>query len=138
MVSANIPEQWLSNVNILRLSYRARDHHTMLLMWSVANRTDGAIPRDIDIFQPTITAEGLEELVKAGFLLDRGQDFLLTKYEESQSSSAQIESALENLRAGNRKRVAKHRAKKKAEELAQSERNVTDTLPAESKAKFFR
>lgn len=94
MVSANIPEQWLSNVSILRLSYRARDHHTMLLMWSVANRTDGAIPRDIDIFQPTITAEGIEELVKAGFLLDRGEDFLLTKYEESQSSSAQIDAGV--------------------------------------------
>lgn len=94
MVSANIPEQWLSNVSILRLSYRARDHHTMLLTWSVSNRTNGLVPKDIDLFQPTITSEGLTELTESGLLEDQGKDFLLTKYEESQSSAAQIDAGV--------------------------------------------
>lgn len=50
MVSANIPEQWLSNATILRLTDRAYRHHAVLLTWSVSNRTNGFIPGDIGAF----------------------------------------------------------------------------------------
>lgn len=134
MVSANIPEQWLTNATILRLSDRAYRHHCMLLTWSVSNRTNGHVPGDIPLLQIGITNDGLQEVAKAGLLEANGDGWVLTQYEQTQSSAEQISSALDNLRSGARDRKRKSRAKQRdARESADG--HVTVTGRSESKEK---
>lgn len=129
MVSANIPEQWLTNATILRLSDRAYRHHCVLLTWSVSNRTNGVIPGDIDLLQTGITPEGLQEVARAGLLEADGDDWILTQYGKTQTSAEKIEAALDNLRAKSRETSRRHRAKKRE----QPDGDVTVTSPSESK-----
>ena len=136
MVSANIPEQWLSNATILRLTDRAYRHHAVLLTWSVSNRTNGFIPGDIALLQTGISDDGVGEVEAAGLLERDGSGWRLTHYDRTQSSAEKIESALTNLRATSRKSSQRHREKQKAQhDSSATEGDVTVTSPSESKAK---
>lgn len=135
MVSANIPEQWLSNATILRLTDRAYRHHAVLLTWSVSNRTNGFIPGDIALLQTGISDDGVGEVEAAGLLERDGSGWRLTQYDRTQSSAEMIESSLANLRKASRESSRRHREKRKAEQGSSTDGDVTVTSPPESKAK---
>lgn len=135
MVSANIPEQWLSNATILRLTDRAYRHHCVLLTWSVSNRTNGFIPADIALLQTGISEQGVGEVEAAGLLEREGDGWVLTHYNKTQSSAERIESALTNLRQSSRESSRRHREKKKAQQHSTTEGDITVTSPPESKEK---
>lgn len=108
MTDARIPERWLNDRRIQRSDAHFRSFINALL-WAVANRTDGEIQTHELAMIPGFTL-GLEtEFVSSGVWITTGTGWRITEFESTQTSRDELE-ALEQIRAGARKRKAKQRA----------------------------
>jgi hypothetical protein len=90
MTDARFPERWLNDRRIMRLPNDAFRLFVVSLAWSVANRTDGRIYDDKLALMPASTS-GVGQLAKCG-LWERIADYwLITVFEETQTTSADLE-----------------------------------------------
>lgn len=110
MTDARLPERWLVDRRLLRLSDSAYRTFTTALLWSVANRTDGRLEAgDVDLM---LGARSLDvpELLKAGLMDRDGTDLTLVDFEATQTSRNELE-VLENNRRREREKKQRQRAK---------------------------
>lgn len=111
MADARVPERYLNDRRILRLSPAARSSLIMATVWAVSNRTDGLIERDDIPLIPTFDQSTVDALVSAGLLTVSGADaWIITDYERDQTSRAEFE-VLENMRRRERTKKRRQRSK---------------------------
>ena len=98
MTDARFPERWLNDRRVLRLPDDAFRLFVLSLTWSVANKTDGRICDDELALIPA-SGNGIGQLVKAG-LWERAADaWLITEFEDTQSSREDLEKLARGRRA---------------------------------------
>jgi len=120
-----MPERYLMDRRIVRLSDEAFRAFVTAMMWSVANRTEGVI-EDADIaLIPGFRSMIASELVAAGLwdLHERG--YLIIDFAHTQTTKAQLEAA-EHKRLVDRQRQARHRSRKAGLVTDDVTRDVTD------------
>lgn len=111
MVDARIPERYLTDRQILRLSDAERSSLFMATVWSVSNRTDGRIERDDLALIPTFKESTIVKLVQAGLLLPEGADaWIIGDYSRTQTTRTEFE-ILDNARRREREKKQRQRAK---------------------------
>ncbi|MFT4280566.1 hypothetical protein [Microbacterium sp.] len=115
-MDARIPERYLVDRRIVRLSASARASYFMATLWAVSNRTDGRIERDDLALIPTFDAASVDALVEADLwtVSDRGA-WIIADYMSTQTSRADFE-VLENARRADREKKRRQRAAKSATE----------------------
>lgn len=121
MTDARLPDRFLNDRRLQRLSAESYRAFVNALMWSVSNRTDGVVlPDDLDLIPgfpaaaaPTLTASGLWKERKAG-------GWVIADFRSTQTSRSQLET-LENYRRREREQKARHRARKAAGEANASD-----------------
>lgn len=110
MTDARIPERYLSDRRVLRLSDRGFRVYVLALTWSVANRSDGVIEDDDIVLMPGNFAAGdMTEIVTAGLAKQQGARYLLLDFEDTQTMSRELQ-VLENVRRRERLKKARQRA----------------------------
>ena len=123
MTDARLPERWLNDRRLARLSDAAFRLYVTALMWAVANRTEGLLAADDLPLMPRVDLGRVDELEKAG-LWTRDQDgWLIAEFVETQTSNEQL-AATARARLLARDRKARQRAREREEKNASS-RDVT-------------
>jgi hypothetical protein len=104
MTDARFPERWLNDRRILRLPDDAFRLFVLSLAWSVANQTDGRIYDDELPLIPA-SASGSGRLAKCGLWERVADHWLITVFEETQTTRADLEHlASQRRKARDRKR----------------------------------
>lgn len=109
MTDARVPERWLNDRRIQRLS---ADHYRTFinaLLWSVANRTDGRIEREDVGLIPHWSANSAKALIAAGLFIAQADGWLIADYLATQTSRSELET-LEQVRRRERDKKARQRA----------------------------
>lgn len=123
MTDARLPERYLSDRRILRLSASEFRSYTMALLWTVANRTDGFVePDDLPLiagFEP----QDASALQLAGLWLTEGTGWRLADFAATQTSAHELE-LLENSRRREREKKGRQRAR------GQADKNDEETAAA--------
>ncbi|MEU2205560.1 hypothetical protein AB0P19_14495 [Microbacterium oleivorans] len=111
-MDARIPERYLVDRRIVRLSASARASYFMATLWAVSNRTDGRIERDDLALIPTFDAASVDALVDAELWnVSDGDTWVIADYLSTQTSRADFE-VLENARRADREKKRRQRAAK--------------------------
>jgi hypothetical protein len=136
MTDARLPGRWINDPALLDLSDRLWRVHTLALMWSAEQGTDGAIPvRMLRLLHPDgATLEDARALIGAGLWASEGAAYRVLRWEQSQSLAADVERA----RVSNRERQARHRAKTSAAATPKPghvTRDVTGESPRQGQAR---
>jgi len=114
MTDARLPERWLNDRRVVRLSDGAFRTFVTSLVWSVANRTDGVIDSDdLDVVHGA-SRDKVPELVAAGLYEPDGSVHLIVDFAATQTSRDQL-LRLENMRRQEREKKARQRARKSEE-----------------------
>ena len=109
MTDARLPERWLNDRRLQRLS---ADHYRTFinaLLYSVANRTDGRIEREDIALVPHWSGNAAQALVDAKLFTPDRNGWLIADYAATQTSRSELET-LENIRARDREKKARKRA----------------------------
>lgn len=128
MTDARLPEHWLTDPRMDRLSDRAWRTFTGSLMWSASQGTDGWIPRTS---MRWVHPEGVDEqtrgeLVGAGLWVVGADGVSIQDWERSQSLAADVERQRERNRAKNKAlRDRKRQATPSAPHVASVTERVT-------------
>jgi hypothetical protein len=109
MTDARLPERWLNDRRLQRLSAEHYRTFTNSLLWSVANRTDGRIEREDVALVPHWSAHAAQALVDARLFTPDRDGWLIADYAATQTSRSELET-LENIRARDREKKARKRA----------------------------
>jgi hypothetical protein len=113
MADSRIPERYLSDKRVLRLSHGARSSLFMATTWSVSNRTDGRIERADLALIPTFVEGCVSELLAHELWIEDGKDaWIILDFERDQTSRSEFE-ALDNARRRERDKKRRQRALKK-------------------------
>jgi len=110
MTDARMPERWLSDRRLLRLSDAAYRLHLTGLLWSVANRTDGEIPEEDLPLLTRVDAGRTDELERAQLWQRTADGWRLVDFEATQTSAHEL-AVLENNRRREREKKARQRAR---------------------------
>jgi hypothetical protein len=111
MTDARLPERWLNDRRVIRLSDGAFRTFVTSLVWSVANRTDGVIEGDdLDLVHGA-SRDKVPELVAAGLYEPAGSVHLIVDFAATQTSRDQL-LQLEHIRRQEREKKARQRARK--------------------------
>lgn len=110
MTDARIPERWLNDRRLLRLSDPGFRLFVMSLMWSVSNRTDGMVYDDDLPLMPTVDAARAPELAKYGVWVRERDFWVIADYAGTQTSAHDLE-VLENARRREREKKRRQRAR---------------------------
>ena len=112
-MDARMPERYLVDRRIVRLTDAQRSSYLMATLWSVSNRTDGRIERADLALIPTFDQGSVDALVRAGLWeRDASSDaWLIDDYMTTQTSRADFE-VLENARRADREKKRRQRAAK--------------------------
>jgi hypothetical protein len=111
MTDARLPERWLNDRRVVRLSDGAFRTFVTSLVWSVANRTDGVIEGDdLDLVHGA-SRDKVPELVAAGLYEPAGSVHLIVDFAATQTSRDQL-LQLEHIRRQEREKKARQRARK--------------------------
>jgi hypothetical protein len=114
MTDARLPERWLNDRRVIRLTDGAFRTFVTSLVWSVANRTDGVIdPDDLDLVHGA-SRDKVPELVAAGLYEPAGSVHLIVDFAATQTSRDELR-ILENVRRQDREKKARQRARKSEE-----------------------
>jgi hypothetical protein len=114
MTDARLPERWLNDRRVIRLSDGAFRTFVTSLVWSVANRTDGVIdPDHLDLVHGA-SRDKVPELVAAGLYEPAGSVHLIVDFAATQTSRDELR-ILENVRRQDREKKARQRARKSEE-----------------------
>lgn len=111
VADARIPEQYLTDKRILRLTDTERSSFFMALVWSISNRTDGRIERaDLPLI-PTFSEKAVAGLVRWGCWESDGVEaWLISDFTRWQTTRSEFE-VLDNARRREREKKARQRAK---------------------------
>lgn len=109
MVDARLPDRYLVDRHVLRLTNSQRSSYFMATLWAVANRTDGRVERlDLPLI-PTFAPDSIEALVSAGLWTTASEDtWHITDYLQTQTSRSELET-LENIRRADREKKRRQR-----------------------------
>ena len=129
MTDARIPERYLMDRRIARLSDAAFRSWIVATLWAVANRTDGVIERDDLGLIPKLDAASVDALTASGLWTATDEGWRITDYAETQTSRSELE-ALENVR---RREREKKRAQRSRPDADVSPGQSTGTVPAVSR-----
>lgn len=93
MTDARLPERWLSDRRIARLSDSDWRAFTNALMWAVSNRTDGVIhPEDVELI-PRFDVESAGRLVGSNVLVKLSDGWLINEFVITQTTAKQLGAA---------------------------------------------
>ncbi|MGM1016773.1 MAG: hypothetical protein ACQEW8_04465 [Actinomycetota bacterium] len=109
MTDARIPERFLADRRVLRLTPEARSSYFMATLWSVSNRTDGHFDRADIEFIPTFASAAIDELVHCGLWEPNGDGWQDTEFARTQSTRDALDH-LERIRKAEREKKARQRA----------------------------
>ncbi|PXA71872.1 hypothetical protein [Cryobacterium arcticum] len=109
MTDARLPEKYLMDRRIIRLSATDFRGYVMATLWSVSNRTDGAIHSDDLVLIPTFAGTTIATLVAAGLWNVNADGWTIADYENTQTSRHDLE-VLENARRADREKKRRQRA----------------------------
>jgi hypothetical protein len=132
MTDARIPERWLADRRLLRLSDSAYRTFITMLVWSVANRSDGVLDdADLDLLPGPLAVDDktMQMLVDADLLLvetDQPKRWRVAEYAATQTSRHELE-VLESVRRRERQKKARQRAAAAADKVA----SVPGTVPGD-------
>lgn len=109
VTDARMPERWLNDTRLYRLSGDAFKLYTMALMHAVANRTDGRLePSDLEDLR-RCRPDHSAELVKAGLWSEvKAGGWLILDFEATQTSRTELE-VLDNARRRDREKKRRQR-----------------------------
>ncbi|GLJ79020.1 hypothetical protein [Microbacterium imperiale] len=111
MADARIPERYLVDRRIMRLSDAERSSLFLATLWSVSNRTDGRIERGDLAIIPMFREAAVHTLVVQGLWVEDGPDaWVIVDYERDQTSRSQFE-VMENTRRREREKKQRQRLK---------------------------
>lgn len=110
MTDARLPERWLNDRRLQRLSAEHYRTYVNALLWSVANRTDGRIERGDVSLIPHWAAGAAKAFVDAGLFSPQPDGWLVADWVATQTSRDEL-TALEEARARERQKKARWRAK---------------------------
>lgn len=114
MTDTRLPECWLNDRRIRRLSSDGYRSFVIALMWSVSNQTDGYIDdADLDLI-PGFVFPHQGELRESGLWVRVESGWHITVFAETQTSHDELV-ALSHARAVEREKKARWRANKKAQ-----------------------
>ncbi|KZS65598.1 hypothetical protein [Mycobacterium pseudokansasii] len=117
MTDARLPERWLSNRKLIRLSDSHFRSFVTALLWSVSNRTDGRIEREDLALIPNFAVGAPAAFVEAGLWTPMDHGWLISEFVVTQTSRDELEK-LDNTRRRAREKKARQRAAKSAEKNA--------------------
>lgn len=109
MTDARLPEKWLNDLRLLRLSDAEHRLFVVALMFAVTNRTDGVLYGDDLPLMPGVDIAQADGLVKAELWQGDGDQWLIADYATTQTSKHELE-VLENIRRRDREKKARQRA----------------------------
>jgi hypothetical protein len=110
MTDARLPERWLSDARLQRVSPEAFRAFANSLMWAVSNRTDGHVPVWALALIPHIDEQCARELTAAGLWAGHARDgWVVLSFEETQTTAADL-AGLADGRRKQRDRQRRHRA----------------------------
>lgn len=112
MTDARVPERYLMDKRIVRLTDAERSSYFMATLWSVSNRTDGRIDRDDLPLIPTFKTASIQALVGSGLWSPTEIGWVDTEFANVQTSKSDLE-VLENARRADREKKARRRAANK-------------------------
>ncbi|MGN7968163.1 hypothetical protein [Microbacterium sp. 22296] len=113
MADARIPERYLVDRRIMRLTDAERSSLFLATLWSVSNRTDGRIERGDLAIIPMFRQEAVHTLVVHGLWVEDGPDaWSIADYERDQTTRDEFE-RLENARRKDREKKARQRAQQR-------------------------
>lgn len=111
MVDARIPERYLVDRRVLRLTDAERSSLFMATVWSVSNRTDGRVERRDLTLISTFRESAIPALVGEGLWAPDGPDaWTIVDYVRDQTSRDELE-VLENARRRDREKKRRQRSK---------------------------
>jgi hypothetical protein len=113
VTDARLPERWLNDRRLQRLSADHFRTYVNVLLWSVANRTDGRIEREDVGLIPHWSANAAKAFVAAELFTPQPDGWLITDYAATQSTRSELET-LERVRRRDREKKARQRAGKAA------------------------
>lgn len=133
MTDARMPDRWLNDRRLLRLSDAAHRLYITGLLWSVTNRTDGHLDATDLSLLPSVDVTRTQELVTAG-LWDEAPTggYVMGDFPATQTSATEL-GRLDRIRRQDRERQARKRAAGKAEGSAHP-RDSHAGRPADSHA----
>ena len=114
MTDSRLPERYLTDRRILRLTDTERNSYIMGTLWSVSNRTDGRIERDDLQFIPTFNLASIPALTRTGLWSEETEGWVDTEFDKVQTSKDDLE-VLDNARRADRQKKARQRAHKKGD-----------------------
>lgn len=129
MTDARLPERWLNDRRLQRLS---ADHFRTFintLLWSVANRTDGRIEREDVGLIPHWSANAAKAFVSDGLFTPQPDGWLIADYGTTQTSRSDLET-LERIRARDRQKKQQRRAEIQSGSAA-NEQDLPGDLPGD-------
>jgi hypothetical protein len=130
MTDARFPERWLNDRRLRMLSDRAFRVFVVALAWSAANRTDGVITHAdlplLPVAGPDAAGLGAGELADAGLWVWAGDHWQMAEFEETQTTSADLDHAAE-MRRKARERKRRERARHDAAVPRDVTRDTTRT-----------
>lgn len=93
VTDARLPERWLNDRRMARLSDGDWRAFTSVLMWSVSNRTDGVIhPEDVELI-PRFDVDRAGRLVSADILVNLTEGWLINEFVTTQTTAKKLASA---------------------------------------------
>ncbi|NKY19955.1 hypothetical protein [Tsukamurella spumae] len=118
------------DVRFARASDEAFRSYCLALMWSVSNRTDGVLlPDDLNLI-PGFRRGTPSELVAAGLWTPQSQGWLITDYENTQTTRAQLEAA-DRARVHEREKKRRQREAKRQAEAADLPTSTDPVVPGD-------
>ena len=135
MTDARIPERYLNDRRLLRLSDSDFRSYIMSLVWSVSNRTEGNLfPDDLPLIAGF--ADGSEVGIEmSGLWVRSGQGWAIEKFELEQTTVEDLEAA-ERRRINDRERKRKQRVREKSRPDSDVRPDVTRDVTQKSRMTF--
>lgn len=114
-MDSRFPTYYLQDRRVLKATPTAFRLFVVGTAWAVSNMTDGKIAADDFPLIPLAQPHDADELVRLGLWSKLDDGWFIQDFPKTQTSAAQMETALENRREADRVRQAKARAKRKAQ-----------------------
>ena len=112
MTDARIPERYLMDRRIVRLTDAQRSSYFMAVLWSVSNRTDGQFDRaDLPLI-PTFSLAAVDALVDSGLWAVTDRGWVDVEFLHVQTSKHDLE-VLDNARRADREKKRRQRSAKR-------------------------
>ena len=117
MTDARLPERWLSDRRLSRLSDAHDRSYIQALLFSVSNRTDGVIEPDDLALIPHFAPGAVNAFLAQELWSARQHGWFITDWSTTQTMRSELE-VLENARARERRKKQRQRAKAADDDVA--------------------